>query len=257
MSVEYRGFSLMEDGEGSAPGSSATSGPSLTSNQVRMLQARDAECCSSESSVKRALWFVGILSFIALIVGSVAVSKADSEDNSSSSSSSSVCPYGDITLGDEVFEHNGHYYQLIGDSTATMNWPEAVRDANSRCYNNNQGYLANIESAGEQNFLFYLWRNSSKYESGTTVNAWIGAADMHEEGIFEWVGPGKLTVGTPFFNSATNTPIDGAYTDWASGEPSESGSEDCVEMRNGHGNWNDRACYGNNPFFFVEFGEPE
>jgi len=255
--VEYRGFSLMEDGQGAAPGSSASSGPSLTSNQVRMLQAREVECCSSEQSIKRGLCFVGLLSFIALVVGSVGVSKANSDSGNSGSSSSAVtvCPYGNILWGDEVYEHGGHYYQLIGSTQGNMNWPEAVRDANSRCYNGNQGYLVNINSPAEQKFLWYLWRNSTKYSTNNDMNVWIGAADMNQEGTFEWIGPGKFAVGTPFYDVSTSSAIDGAYTNWASGEPSETGSEDCVEMRNGHGFWNDYSCYGDNPFFFVEFGE--
>lgn len=96
----------------------------------------------------------------------------------------------------------------------------------------------------------------SSFQSDPSVNAWIGAADMNEEGIFEWIGPGKLSTGDPFYDTATKESIDGAFTYWADGEPNESGSEDCVEMRSGHAKWNDRECYGSNSFFIVEFGHP-
>lgn len=42
-----------------------------------------------------------------------------------------------------------------------MNWPEAVRDANSRCYNGHSGYLAIIGSKLENDFLYELWENHS------------------------------------------------------------------------------------------------
>jgi len=245
MSVEYKGFSLMEDGEGGA-------GPKLTSNQVRMLQAREGQCCPNHPW-KLPMILIGIMSFIALILGSVAIDKSDSNDDSTSSTQ--TCPYGDIIFGDDVHEYNGHYFQVIGSSSGAINWPEAVRDAASRCYNGNAGYLANIGTEAEQTFLYALWQNHTGFSSDSATSAWIGAADLNEESQFEWIGPGKMSVGVPFYDDSTGA-IDGAYTNWASGEPNESGSEDCVEMRSGQGYWNDRECYGSNKFFFVEFGDP-
>ena len=58
---------------------------------------------------------------------------------------------------------------------------------------------------------------------------------MTEEGTFEWFGPGRMITGHPFYNS--DGPIDGDYNNWATGEPNESGREDCVEMRSGSGYW--------------------
>lgn len=68
------------------------------------------------------------------------------------------------------------------------------------------------------------------------ANAWIGATDMAAEGTFVWVGPGKMQQGVPFYEVTTGA-IDGAYNNWADGEPNESGEEDCVEMRNGQARW--------------------
>ncbi|MGM0577826.1 MAG: lectin-like protein, partial [Myxococcota bacterium] len=53
---------------------------------------------------------------------------------------------------------------------------------------------------------------------------WIGAHDVLSEGEFAWVD------GSPF-----------EYTGWASGEPNDSGGEDCAELRATTG-WNDIGC---------------
>lgn len=82
---------------------------------------------------------------------------------------------------------------------------------------------------------------------------------MSTEGMFSWTGPGGMTT-TPFY--ANGSPVDGAYTNWADGEPNEgdaagSGvqkSEDCVAKYGGEsGKWNDQNCYYTNPFFVVQY----
>ena len=61
----------------------------------------------------------------------------------------SICPFGDLTWGDEVFQFDDHHYQIIGSKDASVSWREAAMDANSRCYGGQPGYLANIDSEGE------------------------------------------------------------------------------------------------------------
>lgn len=239
----------MEDGDGEG------NRPNLSANQVRVLQARDSDILGRTQYPWRIpVAFVGILAFIALILGSASIDRLNNQDDDDDTYVAVTCPYGDILYGDSVHEFDGHYFQIVGSSSGSVNWPEAVRDANSRCFSGNQGYLANIGSAEENAFLYAIWKNHSSFSSTTTVSAWIGAADMNEEKTFEWIGPGKMSVGVPFYSDGA--PVDDAYNNFASGEPSEEGMEDCVEMRSGQGMWNDRECYAAQNFFFVEFGEP-
>ncbi|CAM9994962.1 unnamed protein product, partial [Heterosigma akashiwo] len=55
-------------------------------------------------------------------------------------------------------------------------------------------------------------------------SAWIGLNDESTEGTYVW---------------ADDTSVD--YTNWNSGEPNNSGDEDCVEMTSS-GGWNDQSC---------------
>lgn len=72
-----------------------------------------------------------------------------------------------------------------------------------------------INSAAENNLVKSLLRGDS----------WIGLYDHHTEGRFIW-------------QWGMTTPL---WTNWNSGEPNNSGNEDCVEMRS-NGKWNDKAC---------------
>lgn len=261
-SGDYNGFSLMGDEGEKSSSDSVGTGPkvSLTANQLRVLQAQGiSSSMLTDEPWKPAVACIGVLAFIALVVGSVGVDKANSMNNNHHSSGSYQfsCADFDVLWGDPIHEYNGHYYQVVGSSTGTLNWPEAVRDANSRCYNGHSGYLAIIGDKLEDDFLYELWQNHSAFTTDDLdMNAWIGATDMNAEGVFVWVGPGKMSKGVPFYDVNTGA-INRAYTNWADDEPNQSGEEDCVEMRNGKGRWNDAPCYGSNSFFFVEFGVPD
>src|SRR5690348_8293162 len=68
---------------------------------------------------------------------------------------------------------------------------------------------------------------------GETGTIWIGFNDEAVEGTFEWYDQSPVT-----------------YTNWAPGEPNQSGNEDCVQIYPGGtypGMWNDLDC---GSFFF-------
>ena len=54
---------------------------------------------------------------------------------------------------------------------------------------------------------------------------YIGIRDYWEEGRFEWLDSRSVS-----------------FTSWNSGEPNNSGGEDCVEITSGSGLWNDIPC---------------
>ena len=64
---------------------------------------------------------------------------------------------------------------------------------------------------------------------------WFGYYDFLEEGVFLW----------------DSTPS--SYTNWGSGEPNNSGNEDCAEMRLDTGQWNDKECDEPRPFVCESF----
>lgn len=115
--------------------------------------------------------------------------------------------------------YNGHYYDLIVNTSGNFTFDEAVADAASRSYLGNTGYVATVTSAGEQNFI---------HNSVSNITAWIGGNDRASEGTFRWInGP---EAGQLF-----------SYTFWAGGEPNNccNGEDDVVINWGGDGSWND------------------
>jgi VCBS repeat-containing protein len=117
------------------------------------------------------------------------------------------------------------------------------------------GYLATVNSADEQQFLFDLMASS-----GQNTGGWLGGSDAGTEGTWIWTGGAEA--GTVFWNGLFDgSAPPGQYTNWASGEPNEfwinlnppqNFPEDYLHMW-GDGTWNDiynTATFG----YFVELG---
>ncbi|XP_030663601.1 C-type lectin domain family 4 member M isoform X4 [Nomascus leucogenys] len=79
--------------------------------------------------------------------------------------------------------------------------------------------LVVIKSAEEQNFLQLQTYRSNRF-------SWMGLSDLNQEGTWQWVD------GSPLSSSFQRY--------WNSGEPNNSGDEDCAEF-SGSG-WNDNRC---------------
>jgi hypothetical protein len=104
---------------------------------------------------------------------------------------------------------NGHYYEFIS-APAGITWSDASAGATAL-----GGYLVTITSADENDFVFSLVDNSVDYVQGVT-----GGGLLRDLG--PWLGgyrpdPGPASTG---FAWVTGEPF--VYTDWASGEPSNS-----------------------------------
>lgn len=102
--------------------------------------------------------------------------------------------------------------------------PKKWGDAETACTEVGM-HLATIKSSDENSLVKGL----------ITALAWIGINDCCHEGNFGW------------FYGTLNDYSD--YSNWASGEPNNYASkEDCGEMRNINGQWNDNRCWRERPF---------
>jgi len=129
---------------------------------------------------------------------------------------------------------NGHYYEIVYDTS--ISWANAESGAEATAIGGNQGYLATITSAGENQFIADLLA----LPDGANPNWgwWLGGSDPAENG-WEWVtGPES---GDAF-----------TYTNWRENEPNHDWQTDpgayYVQMRwtDHEGNvapglWADRA----------------
>ena len=95
-------------------------------------------------------------------------------------------------------------------------------------------YLATIDDAGEDAFL----SSTAQSISGAgSMGWWFGYTDQggwQAEGMWYWIGPAAS----------------GGYENWDTGEPNNSGNEDCAEMAPWSSwAWNDNDCASSNAFF--------
>jgi hypothetical protein len=118
----------------------------------------------------------------------------------------SVCPC-------PVIENAGHSYMFC-DSTATWS------DAQALCWSYDY-HLLTIDDATED-----AWVNTQA-DLYSTDKWWFGYNDIASEGSWVWEdGSGS------------------SYTNWYSGEPNNSGDEDCAQLNRFHpsNGWNDEPC---------------
>jgi hypothetical protein len=125
-----------------------------------------------------------------------------------------LCPSGATAF-------DGRCYALTSSGTHS-----AVRTA---CAALGTGWrVVTVESAAENEFVRTL--------KGASATAWIGARDNVSEGRWEW------NTGQVFWTGGlTGAPVAGLYTNFAAGEPNDSGGADCLRMPP-DGTWMDLSC---------------
>lgn len=165
------------------------------------------------------------------------------------------------SINDEVIEKNlnyyaetGHYYEFV--SAAGIAWNVAKETAESKNYMGMKGYLATITSEGEQQFAASLISGYG-WLGGTCDYQYIYDKEGNRiynsisESLWNWYWVTGPEAGTKFYDT-TGTLTE--YTNWASGEPNNSGSEYCLHMYN-NCLWND---FNNNNSsisgYIVEYG---
>jgi hypothetical protein len=135
-----------------------------------------------------------------------------------------------------AFPANTHFYELVR-LEQPLPWFQAVSLAGRRVYKGLPGHLATITSPGEQTFLTNLCLGSEPWLGAFQV---FGSVEPSEG--FMWI------TGEPF-----------AFTNWRTGEPSntssELGGEDTINMASG-GAWNDVSRRAITKSYLVEY-EPQ
>ncbi|XP_029912171.1 galactose-specific lectin nattectin-like [Myripristis murdjan] len=122
------------------------------------------------------------------------------------------CPFGWTKFGSRCFNFN--YNSKI--------WADAERTCISF-----GGNLASVHSLEELNLL-KAWMNRVTSHLAQT---WIGGHDAVKEGVWLWSDGSSLN-----------------FTQWAHGQPNNSGDEDCVEILWRSSTWYDSKCTHSRPF---------
>ncbi len=139
-------------------------------------------------------------------------------------------------------EGNQHYYEFV--SAPGITWTDAKAAAEGSTRYGLTGYLATVTSAEENALL------TSKLGG----QGWMGASDAALEGDWRWVtGP---EADTSFWSGAAGgSAVDGAYHNWAIGEPNDFSGEDYAHFLL-NGEWNDlpNDVGGSISGYVVEYG---
>ena len=112
-----------------------------------------------------------------------------------------------LVRGQSLTQYNGHAYKLY-NIAATYDSAKATCD-------NSDGYLVEITSTGENNFIKGL---------ANGIRVWLGATDQEQEGSWKWSRGSSVS-----------------YFNWATGEPNGGEDEDCITQE-ADGQWVDRTC---------------
>ncbi len=148
----------------------------------------------------------------------------------------------------------GHYFEVY--KADAISWDCANADANGRSYQGVPGHLATITSSGEDKFVDRLRQDSLSAAAPLGQGqVWVGG---FQEPMSSEPGGGWIWVKSegPFPGANTGP----AYTNWAQGEPNNSGgSESNLTLgRYGlGGGWNDEgAAVGSIGGYVVEYDLP-
>jgi hypothetical protein len=173
---------------------------------------------------------------------------------------------GEYETGTTYDPATGHTYKYVN---TPLYWESAMAAAKALTYKGKSGYLTNITTEAENNFV----SNKSGAE-----NVWFGATadlrmvnfaltaaskptitvDPQPLGNYYWGGGSEAgtqfstTLGSPNKNTEA---VAGQYNSWAPGEPNNAGGGEACGVTNWQGikgNWNDLDCAGEHSYL-VEF----
>jgi len=138
---------------------------------------------------------------------------------------------------------SGHYYEYV---TYSSTWTQANTNANTKTFNERQGYLTTITQQSENDFIYY-----KVVDTGTQNHGWLGANDIQNEGTWRWVtGPEADTI---FWQGGS--PINEMFQKWQPGEPNNAwGGEHYLILYAHLGTWNDSTPATTLPGYIIEYG---
>ena len=137
---------------------------------------------------------------------------------------------------------SGHYYEYI---TYSSTWTQANTNANTKTFNERQGYLATITQQSENDFIYY-----KAVDTGSHNHGWLGANDIQNEGTWRWVtGPEADTI---FWQ--TGSSFNGMFQRWQPDEPNNLRGEHYLMLYAHLGTWNDSSPATTLPGYIIEYG---
>lgn len=118
----------------------------------------------------------------------------------------------------------------VGECSMYFLNPQSMSGSQAQAFAQTLGSnLVSIQSQAENNCIM-----SSLNAMGQSGVIWIGFSDEVTEGTFVWYDQSPVT-----------------YTNWAPGEPNQSGNEDCTQIY-ANGQWNDLPCNTANAQSIIE-----
>ncbi len=188
-----------------------------------------------------------------LVGGDVYVTSSDNTATVINTAGGAVNVYGEMivantsglditTSGGDVALHgiinSGNTYESVYRSGG-INWVNALNQADANDTDGDgsdagDSYLATITSRLENAIASRAVDYNRSWLGGRRISStwrWVAGPEGQEDG----------GSGLPFFQGAGSggSAIDGAYTNWNSGEPNNQGNETALEFIGAHGRWND------------------
>lgn len=173
----------------------------------------------------------------------------------SSTSTSTTSRTFRFILGPNVPDYNGHFYTFVNNS---VTWSSASSAASSTTKSGLTGYLAQIGSIGENNYIKSIISTASfiggsdEYSHINSATGTSYANQAASEGKWYWVTP-NLSAERIQFSSGSSS-VSSQYVNWGSSQPDNFNStEHYLEILT-DGTWNDLSATDNKAYV-IEYGD--
>ena len=187
--------------------------------------------------------------------------------NNTSDTTSTLTRVIQISLGEHlgfIIDDKAHYYEFV--SSNGIEWIDAKTGAENKSFFGMSGYLAEITTSEENDFI----KNQLRQSDGTIPRGWIGArrkstdtSNRNSSDYRTWIWDGGPGSGTVFWSgNESGSAVSGRFNSWAFEEPNDGGSGEPYAHFKQDGNWNDLPVGGSsNPSsqyyiqgYVVEYG---
>ncbi len=127
----------------------------------------------------------------------------------------------------------GKFYKVV---TTNTDWTVARTNAIATTLGGIAGQLVTVRSAAENAFLQALAQAANK-------EMWLSGNDITTEGTWRWQSAGA-DIDQFWQGTAAGYATNGAYTNWAAGEPNDNGGTGDYQVMYTNGQWDDEANNG-------------